>query len=188
MLRRPPPAWTSAAPERGMKLGRALFFIGFAVVATGGYFAYRWLTFEQPPGFSELPESWFARPATADPADWRMAGLAEVKVETPSGANLQVIPEDRSDIQASLAGPQGSKPYPLVSGSMVIASDVKLPCPARPTPDAPTLVLRTPRSVVVRAKGRFAGQIGPAQNLIIDADGCSRWTIASARTLWLAER
>jgi hypothetical protein len=165
-----------------MKLGRIAFFIGFGLIAAAAVAAYGWLTFEQPPGFSELPQSWFARPSSADPGDWRLPGAVEVKIETLGFARLQIVPEDRADIAAS--GPFTRR----ADGALVVTGLGRNGCHAPQGPKIPVVALHTPRSLTVRAKGPFAAEIGPAQGLLIDSDGCADWRVASAQTLWIAER
>ena len=119
-----------------MGRGRLLTFGLFAVAAVLGMAAYAYFRFEQPPGFTELPDGWFARPGR-DPAEWQ-APPVTVKVETKRALNLQIIPEDRADLAASLVETPGAAPQALKPGPETSSTSTATPRPtARPWP-APT--------------------------------------------------
>src|SRR4051794_21763267 len=102
-----------------MGRGRLQTFGLFAVAAALGMAAYAYVRFEQPPGFTELPDGWFARPGR-DPAEWRAPNADVAQVETKSALNLQVIPEDRPDLAVFLARGASLTPYPIGAGGKIV--------------------------------------------------------------------
>jgi hypothetical protein len=169
-----------------MRRGRLLTFGLFAVAAVLAIAAYAYFRFEQPPGFTELPDGWFVRPGR-EPAEWPAPNDAVAVFETGGALNLQIIAEDRQDVAVFLAGSSGVTPYPIgAGGKILINSDVKARCPATPRTDAPTLIARTPRSARIEITGAVAASAGPAERLQIVSHGCVNWRLASADRLWAA--
>jgi hypothetical protein len=171
-----------------MGRGRLITFGLFAIGAAAAMAGYAVLNFEQPPGFSELPDGWFVR-SGRDPAAWTAPGANALEVTTSGALNLEIIPEDRAEVAALLKPANGAPPQTLRPGpdnAFVIATDARARCPATRRADAPTLVLRTPRSVQVRTRGAIAADVGPAERLQIISTGCAAWRVTSANQLWAA--
>jgi hypothetical protein len=162
-------------------------YIAFALVAAATMAAYAVVKFEQPPGFNELPDGWFERP-TRTTADWRLTGVAPIRVESRGALNLEIVAEDRADLAASLSPAGGGQPRALAPGpgnTFTVTSGARGACPAARRADAPTLVLRTPRSVAIETKGAVAASAGSLEQLVVHSQGCSDWRIAGARLAWL---
>jgi hypothetical protein len=127
-----------------------------------------------------------ATPALASAAELRLKDMI---------ADVQVIPEARSDIQVSVTRTYSGLP-PLkitrtADGGVLVDGGLAhrlhscgglrnlslFGRPMVPRKDAPAIVVHAPLDVAIRANGRVEGQIGNARTVSMDVAGCGDWKL-----------
>lgn len=149
-------------------------------------------TREAPPTHTDLPPEWFLRPATQDPSGWRLRGAPALTLNfEQSAARVLVIPENRPDIAAAFENPGDSSAFQVArrGADVAVTGGVKASGCASSAEGLPTIILRTPLSVEIRAEGAVVGAVSGAESLILTQDGCGAWTLTGAsQDLWLAQQ
>jgi hypothetical protein len=177
-------------PVRGRTAAQARLavYLGLGLATVAGLVAYGFYTLNAPPTWSDLPPDWFERPATQDPATWRLPGASELKLEL-RGVRLKIIPEDRQAASFSVEG--AAHPLllsPDAEGRIVLGGGRDARCPFTEIDNTQTIVVRTPRDVTIRTSGAFTAEVGPARSLMIADSGCGVWRVGGAPArLWIGQ-
>jgi hypothetical protein len=103
-------------------------------------------------------------------------------------ANVQVIPEDRTDVAVDMRASDSRSPLPtvtrsgdrvLIDGSRHWSSGCHGPNEAWLShASSITITIHTPRDVRLRANGAINGDVRAARGLDLDTSGCGHWRIA----------
>jgi hypothetical protein len=123
-----------------------------------------------------------------------MASAAELRLKDMI-ADVQVIPEARSDIQVTVTRTYSGLP-PLkitrtADGGVLVDGGLAhrlhscgalrnisfFGHPVIPRKASPRIVVRAPLDVTIRANGRVEGQVGAARSVSMDVHGCGDWNL-----------
>ena len=122
--------------------------------------------------------------ATAAPADLRIEHAAARVVVTPArGGVLSVsVTSGREGPPLAIRREAGAL---VVDGGVASAGKGGLfdvfnqsRCKADPA-SLPLITVRAPANVRITGSGALFGQVGPADSLMLDAEGCGRWVVGS---------